>query len=399
MAGSSVSSVALPVLAVVELNASTAQVGLLALLGHLPNLLFVLHAGALADRHRKRRLMIAGDVVCCLSLATVPLAAYLGMLGLGQLMAVAFIQSTAAAVHDAAAISYLPLLVDRSLLQRSNSRIGALFSVAATAGANLGALLTGALGAARAVTADTVSYVLSAWCIWRIRTPEPAPQRPPGSLSADIPEGVRYVFNDATLRTLTLVNSTTSFALAIMNTLWALYLLRDLAFSAMALGMVMGSAALGSCFGALLAPRWADRIGPGPMMLVMLALTPLMQIPLLMATPGRTWQVIIAVALSVQLCCAGAAGTTQRTIRQLIAKGRMQGRMQAVSSWLTGGARPLAAGIATVLGPWIGVRTTLGIGTVFLVVPVLVLWFSPVRTLSAVPVAAPPALAPAEGSA
>lgn len=166
----------------------------------------------------------------------------------------------------------------------------------------------------------------------------------------------------------------------------------------MALGIVMGIAALGSCFGALFAPRWSDRFGPGPMMLVALALTPLMQIPLLMAGPGRTWQVIIAAALSVQLCCAGAAGTTQRTIRQMIAKGRLQGRMQAVSSWLTGGSRPLAAGIATALGTWIGVRATLSIGALLLVVPFLVLWCSPIRTLSTVPSAAAPALAPAEGS-
>lgn len=225
VAGSSVSSVALPVLAVVELHASTTQVGLLALLGQLPNLLFALHAGALADRYRKRPLMISGDVVCFLALVTVPVAAYFGTLSLGQLMAVAAIQATAAVVHDAAAISYLPGLVDRSLLQRGNSRIGALFSVSATAGANLGAMLTGALGAARAVTADTVSYVISAWCIWRIRTPEPAPRPQPGSLSADIPEGLRYVFHDATLRTLTLTNSTMSFGLAVMNTYWSLHLL------------------------------------------------------------------------------------------------------------------------------------------------------------------------------
>ncbi|MFF1712224.1 MFS transporter [Streptomyces sp. NPDC058268] len=399
VAGSSVSSVALPVLAVVDLHASTSQVGLLALLGQLPNLLVALHAGALADRYRKRRLMIAGDVVCCLSLVTVPIAAYFNVLSLGWLMAVAVIQSTASVVHDAASISYLPHLVDRSLLQRGNSRIGALFSVSATAGANLGAMLTGALGAARAVTADTFSYVISAWCIWRIRTPEPAPQPQTGSLSADIPEGIRYVFGDTTLRTLTLTNSTTSFALAIMNTLWALYLLRDLAFSALALGVVMGGAALGSCVGALLAPRWSKRVGPGPMMLVALALTPLMQLPLLMAGPGRPWQVIIAIALSVQLCCAGAAGTTQRTIRQMVAKGRLQGRMQAVSSWLTGGSRPLAAALATGLGTWLGVRATLGVGALLLIVPFLVLWFSPLRTLSTVPSVTANAPVAAEGTA
>lgn len=131
VAGSSVSAMAIPVLAVLELNASAAQVAWLTFVGQLPPALLALHAGALADRHSKRRQMIIGDLVSATALTTVPIAAALGSLTLTQLMAVAAVQGAASVLHDAAAISLLPSLVDRSLIQRSNSRVGALFALAA----------------------------------------------------------------------------------------------------------------------------------------------------------------------------------------------------------------------------------------------------------------------------
>ncbi|WP_327378787.1 MFS transporter (plasmid) [Streptomyces sp. NBC_01216] len=386
VAGSSITQMALPVLAVLHLDATTAQVAWLALLGQLPPALLALHAGALADRYSKRRQMITGDLVSAAVLSTVPVAAALGTLTLTQLMIVAVVQGAASVLHDAAAISLLPSLVDRSLIQRSNSRVGALFAVAATAGSHLGATLTAVLGPARALLGDVVSFLISAGCTARIQAREPAPHRPEARrLREEIGEGLRYVHGDERLRTLTLVNASTSFALGLLNTLWALYLLRTLAVSATAFGVLLGLGALGAAAGALTAPSLARRWGPGPMMLTALAITPLTQIPILLASPGRGWQITIGAALFLQLACAGAAGTTQRSIRQIITTAGMQARMQAVSTWLTASARPLAALLAGGLGTWIGVRPTLTAGTILLLVPLVVLARSPLRALRHMP--------------
>ncbi|MET9017020.1 MFS transporter [Streptomyces olivaceoviridis] len=398
VAGSSITQMALPVLAVLHLDATTAQVAWLAFLGQLPPALLALHAGALADRHSKRRQMITGDLVSAAALATVPVSAALGTLTLTQLMIVAVVQGAASVLHDAAAISLLPSLVDRSLIQRSNSRVGALFAVAATAGSHLGAALTALLGPARALLGDVASYLISAVCTARVQTAEPARVRPETRrLRGEIGEGLRYVRGDDRLWTLTLVNATTSFALGLLNTLWALYLLRSLAMSATAFGVVLGLGALGAAAGALTAPALARRCGPGPMMLAALAITPLTQLPLLLASPGRAWQITIGAALFVQLACAGAAGTTQRSIRQIVTTAGMQARMQAVSTWLTSGARPVAALLAGALGTWIGVRPALTAGTLLLLIPLVVLARSPIRALRnmpdppAAPLPSPPA--------
>ncbi|MEV8035007.1 MFS transporter [Streptomyces sp. NPDC086182] len=211
-------------------------------------------------------------------------------------------------------------------------------------------------------------------------------------LHTEIGEGLRYVHHDHRLRTLTMVNATTSAALALLNTLWALYLLRSLAMGTTVFGMVLGLGALGAAVGALAAPSLAARYGPGPMMLAALAITPLTQIPLLLASPGLAWQFAVAAALFLQLACAAAAGTTQRSIRQVITADGMQARMQAVSTWLTSGARPVAALLAGGLGTWIGVRPTLIVGTCLLVVPLVVLYRSPLRSLPEVP--GPPSAPP-----
>ncbi|MEH0490351.1 MFS transporter [Streptomyces scabiei] len=166
-------------------------------------------------------------------------------------------------------------------------------------------------------------------------------------------------------------------------------LLRTLAMSTTAFGVVLGLGALGAAAGALLAPALARRIGPGPMMLAALAITPVTQIPLLLASPGLGWQIVIGAALFVQLACAGAAGTTQRSIRQIITNSRMQARMQAVSTWLTSGARPVGALLAGALGTWAGVRAALVIGALLLTVPLLVLALSPLRGLRQMPGAPP----------
>ncbi|MFI7090395.1 MFS transporter [Streptomyces lydicus] len=400
VAGSSITQMALPVLAVLHLDATTAQVAWLAFLGQLPPALLALHAGALADRYSKRRQMLTGDLVSAAVLATVPVSAALGTLTLTQLMIVAVVQGTASVLHYAAAISLLPGLVDRSMIQRSNSRVGTLFAIAATGGSHLGAVLTAMGGPARALLGDVASYLISAGCTARIQAPGRVRARPETRrLRDEIGEGLRYVYGDDRLRTLTLVNATTSFALGLLNTLWALYLLRALAMSATAFGVVLGLGALGAAAGALAAPALARRYGPGPMMMAALAITPLTQLALLLASPGLRWQIAIGAALFLQLACAGAAGTTQRSIRQIITIAGMQARMQAVSTWLTSGARPVAALLAGGLGTWIGVRATLTAGTCLLLVPLVTLACSPLRALRQMPdpPPAPPGTAAAPG--
>ncbi|MEU6328437.1 MFS transporter [Streptomyces sp. NPDC047049] len=391
LSGSAVSTVALPTLAVLELHASTTQIAALAFLGQLPNAVVALPAGALSDRYPRRPQMIAADLTAAGVLATIPAAAFAGMLSIGQLYVIAVVLGAVKIVHDAAAISYLPVLVETHQLQRANSRLGAASSVADSAGSNAGAALVGAIGAARSVLADVLSYLVSALLVWRIRTPEPVvvPPESRHGLARDIGEGLRYVVGQPTIRTVIAALSTLSFGLAIMNTYWAYYLLAELRVSPTAFGVIMGLGGIGSLAGALLAPRIVSRIGVGPTITIGFAVSPPAQVPLLLAGPGLRWQIALASALAVQLFWATASGTSQRTLRQILCEPRFQGRMQAASTTVTAGVRPLAAAAAGALVLYVGVHSTLAFGAVLQVVPVVLLLASPVRAVRDMP--APPA--------
>ncbi|MGA5170759.1 MULTISPECIES: MFS transporter [Streptomyces] len=193
LSGSAVSTVALPALAVVELHASTTEVAVLAFFGQLPNAV-ALWAGALSDRHPKRLQMIASDLAAAGALVTIPAAALAGALTVGQLCAVGIVLGAAKVMRDAAAISLLPALVDPGQLRDANSKIGAVSSVADSAGTNAGAALVGAVGPAPSVLADALSFVVSAVLVRRMRVPEAATvPRARTRLARDIADGVRYV--------------------------------------------------------------------------------------------------------------------------------------------------------------------------------------------------------------
>ena len=75
LVGDQVSLIALPLVAVLVLDANAAQMGYLVAAELLPNLLFSLHAGAWADRRaRKRHTMIATDLGRPTSSARAPAA-------------------------------------------------------------------------------------------------------------------------------------------------------------------------------------------------------------------------------------------------------------------------------------------------------------------------------------
>ncbi|MGK5449701.1 hypothetical protein [Streptomyces radiopugnans] len=107
VAGSSITQMALPVLAMLHLDAATARGAWLAFLGQLPPVLLALHVGALADRYSKHRQVITGDLVRAAVLVTVPVVAALGTPTLTQLMIVAVLQGAASVLRENAVFSVL----------------------------------------------------------------------------------------------------------------------------------------------------------------------------------------------------------------------------------------------------------------------------------------------------
>jgi MFS family permease len=171
--GSRVSVVALPLVAILELGASTAQVGLLQAAAFLPYLLFSLPAGLLADRMRRRPLMIVADVARAAVLLVVPAGIAFGRLSMPVLIALMFVSGAFTVLFDVCYLSALPWLVGRDRLLPANAALETSRSVAQVAGPGLAGVLVAVLRASGAVVADVVSYLCSAVALLAIRRPEP----------------------------------------------------------------------------------------------------------------------------------------------------------------------------------------------------------------------------------
>jgi hypothetical protein len=166
---------AIPLVAVLVLKVSELQVSLLAALAGVAAAALALPAGPWIEFRRKRPAMIGADLARCAALLSVPIAAAFGMLSYAQLCVVAIVQSIGAIVFASASGAHLKALVTPADRANANGRFEATFWTAYSAGPALGGALTSWLGVAVTISADAVSFLLSALGVRAIRSPEPAP--------------------------------------------------------------------------------------------------------------------------------------------------------------------------------------------------------------------------------
>jgi MFS family permease len=199
--GSQVTVLALPLVALVTMHASAFEVGLLSAAVTAAYLVVALPAGAIVERRAKRRLMIWCDLGRLALIGSIPLAAAAGLLTLAQLYVVALVSSAVSVFFSVAYMAYVPTLLTRDQLMDGNGKLGTTQSVAQIAGPGLDAALVALFGAAMAMVADAVSYLLPAGLLLAIRTREASPllsTRQP-RFRSQIRDGLAYVRHEPIL--------------------------------------------------------------------------------------------------------------------------------------------------------------------------------------------------------
>jgi len=380
--GSSVTQLALPLTAVVVLGASTFQVGLLTSASTAAFALIALPAGALVDRWAKRRLMIWCDVARMVIIGSVPLAAALGVLTLGQLYAVAVTAGVGTVFFDVAYQSYLPEVVDREHLVEGNGKLGATQAFAQVTGPGLGGALTGLVGAARALAADSISYAVSVASLLAMNVREEARPaagaRQETTLREEIAEGLSFVLRHPVLRKIVACTGTANLFGSMGIALEIVFLVRVLRVRPADTGLLIAVASLGGVAGGLLAGRLGRRIGSARIIWYsMLVLgSPQLLIPL--AAPG--WRIAaFPVGMAFFSFSAVVYNVAQVSYRQAICPPGLLGRMNAAVRWVVWGTLPLGAVIGGALGTLAGVRPTLWIAYVGSWAAGWWVFFSPLR--------------------
>jgi MFS family permease len=360
--GTAMAAVAMPLVAVTVLHASTFTVAALVAMSWLPWLLIGLPAGAWVDRLPYRAVMVICDLIAVVIYASVPVAAWLGVLGVGQLLVVGLLGGSVTVFFSTAYQAYLPVLVSEQQLVEGNAKMQGSAAAAQLGGPGLAGLVAQALSAVTTVLFNAASFLVSAACLLTIRTTAPRPVRPlqAQGIRADISEGVRFVAGDRYLRPMGLFGAIANLALSGNQALAVVFLVRTVGVGPLAVGLLLAVPGISGLLGALTARRLTGRMGTArALLLSALAALPFgLLIPL--TQPGP------ALAFYITGTLIAATGTATASIiiasfRQAYSPPGKRGRVTATMSVLIAGTSPFGALLAGALGAAIGVRAALWI--------------------------------------
>lgn len=388
--GSEITALALPLIAVLLLDASPVQMGVLAAAGTAPFLLCSLLAGVWVDRRSRRPVLIVADVVRAGLLLSIPVAAWLGLLHLGQLYAVIFVVGILSVFFEVADYAYVPSLVGRESVVEANSKLQISHSAAEAGGPGVAGLLVQAISAPGAIVLDAVSFIVSAVFLRRIETPEPPIDRPAShGVRRDIEAGLRALLSHRLLRPIVLGSIVDSIFVKAIAAIFVLYATRQLAISPLVLGAILAAGGVGAIPGALLSAPAARRFGVGPTIIGgwFIGAGTWLLVPL--ATGPFTVPILAASTL-----LGGIAGTIvnvqQWSLRQLVTPDALQGRVTASHRFLVYGAYPLGALLGGWLGAVLGLRPAIALCAVGALTAPLWVLYSPLRRLREHPAAEQP---------
>jgi predicted MFS family arabinose efflux permease len=382
-AGEQVSLAAAPLLAVLALGAGVAETGALAAVQSLPFLLLALPAGVLADRMPRRALLLGAEAMRAAALLAAPALLWAGWLSLPVLALLGAVAAAGTVMFSVAAPAMVPGLVERSALAAANARLELARSLAFASGPGLAGALVAASGAGAAFALAAALSVAACALLAGVREPARQPSVP-RSLRAEVAEGLGFVRDHALLRPIVMTAVAWNLSWFVLQAVYVPYAVTRLGLDAAAVGITLGAYGAGMVAGAMLAP-WLGRrmrfgwlIATGPLVSVAAAAAMLGSV----TVPGP-W----LPGLAFFLFGAGPIVWTiaQTTLRQAVTPAAMLGRVSALMTMATAGARPLGAALGGAVGAGWGMEAALAVAAAGFAVQAAIILASPVRGLVAQP--------------
>jgi MFS family permease len=409
--GSQFTGLALPLTAIIILNADSTELGILTFAGTIPWLIFGLLVGVWVDRHRKKRIMVTSNILRGSILALIPIAAVLGVitkLGVPFLYAVSFFVGFLQVFFDITYQSYLPSLVRRDQLVEGNRNLQASASTAQVTGPTIAGIVIGIITAPIAIAIDACSFFASAFALGRIDHEEIIDKEmAKPSVLADIREGLHVVLGDSRLRMIAGSTGTSNFFSTALGAIVLLYFVLpspaglgvSKSLVGVTAGIIFSVASIGALVGVAISSRAARRIGVGPAIVGSMLIGGVGAIPYYLSGSLTTSPLFTLAGLSVNWSMLSImAGqfisfigvvvynVNQVSLRQAIVPIRLQGRMNATMRFLVWGTIPLGGLAGGLLGTFLGLRSAIGIAVLGGSLAFLWVLLSPVRSLREIPV-------------
>ena len=383
--GARITREGLPLAAVLTLKAPPEQLGALAALSLAPGLIVGLTAGGFVDRSRRRGLLIGADLARMAVLLTVPVAAWLHILTMGQLYGAAVLVGAASVLFEIADHAYLPGLVGRDNILDANAKLSVTDSIAEIGGPALAGALIQWLAAPLAIAVNAATYLVSALFLGAIKTREPPPPAATerrSHLLADLRAGVGIIWANPLLRPLFLTAAASNLFIYFFASLYVVFAIRALGLTPALLGVTVAVGGVSALVGALFGPAMIRRLGIGPAYLVaaLLAAASALLIPMARGT-GASAMLYLVLAQLLGDGFGVIAGVAATSLRQSVTPPESLGRVGAVFQAGPGGLAMVGALAGGLLAGHLGIRTTLTIAALGCMAAPIWCLFSPLARL------------------
>jgi MFS family permease len=389
MLGSNVSTVVVPLIAVVTLRATAFDVGLLNFVQTVPFLILSLFIGVLVDRVSRRRLLVTADFGRAIAMGAIPVLAAFGVLNMTILYVCVLVAGVLTVVFDLSYFAHTPSLLPQDLLLTGNSRLELSRQVTALAGPGLAGALIAVVTIPFVVALDAASYVVSVISLLMIRTreadPEPQPKPTPRHVFREIGLGIRALFGNRYLRPVLLNAAAFNLFSQVILTLFVLYATRDLGIAPGWIGLIFASGALGGVVGSSLVRRAVGRFRFGTVFLLSMIIVRA-SLPFV-GLVGGSHAVKIGLFCVIWFATLFGLVTSNAcvtTLRQVVVPSEKRGRVNGAYRSISYGVIPLGALLAGVLASVTGVGDAIAIAGACLPFSLLFVIFSPVMRLKKV---------------
>lgn len=348
--GGQITMLALPLTAAVMLQATPSQMGLLTAMEIAPFALLSLPTGVWLDRVRKLPIYVIGEGLVALVLASVPLAWYLGWLTMPWLYAVAFTLGCIFVVAGTAAQIVLTQVVPRERLVEAHAKNALASSGAEVAGPGVAGVLIKLVGAPLALLADAVLLLVSVLILRGVHVVENRIPNAKPHFWNDLKEGLRFVASQPLLISLALVVGLWQMCYHCTIVVQILFATRELGLNERQVGLCYIGLGLGTVMASTLGNRISRRLGPGPCLVLGVAVCGMGWLQLALA-PANAWGVASFVLML--LCFSSGAVLifiNFLALRQAVTPEPLLGRMTSTMRWLI----LIPAGPGALLGGYIG---------------------------------------------
>jgi MFS family permease len=377
--GTAGTSVVLPLLAVLLLNASALQVSLLAAATYTAWALLGLPAGAIVERLPLRRTQVCMNFVRAAALASVPVAWWLHVLQMPQLVVVALVIGVAGVIFDIGSATFLPSIIGNEQLKSWNNMTSTAAGATQLGGPSLSGVIISAFGSLTALATDVFCYLCSALLLSRLPEAEAlARTEPHPPVRRQIKQGWHAVTRHGHMRPCMYAATAVNFVAGGLMGVTPVFLVRTLHTPLPLIGLVLAAEGVGSLAGAAVTPWLAMRIGSARSVLVACATSAAAMLLAPLSTRG-VGVVLFAVGIAGFAAGVVVLSILARTHRQVVAEPHLLAQVMATVRFVSWSALPLGAVCAGVLSSAFDTRTALYALAIVAFAAPLALIASPVR--------------------